>query len=100
MQRFLRFDRKLVSELPGCAWRALKPYLAAWFESDDVEPGAVGFLQTAGELLGFHPHVHVLLPDGGWLPDGTFRHLLAFDSSSGSYLHDAPPSPRCGGTAT
>jgi len=26
------------------------------------------------------PHIHVLLTDGGFLPDGTFRHLLYFDS--------------------
>ncbi len=78
---FFRFDRKLLGELPGCAWRALRLYFAAWFEGARVEPGAVGFLQTAGELLGWHPHLHVLLTDGGWLPDGTFRHLLAFDSS-------------------
>jgi hypothetical protein len=31
--------------------------------------------------LGWHPHVHVLLADGGWLPDGSFRHLLYLDSS-------------------
>jgi len=31
--------------------------------------------------MGWHPHLHVLLTDGGWLPDGSFRHLLAFDSS-------------------
>ena len=77
---FFRFDRKLLGELPGCAWRALRLYFAVWFEGARVEPGAVGFVQTAGELLGWHPHLHVLLTDGGWLPDGTFRHLLAFDS--------------------
>ncbi len=77
---FFRFDRKLLGELPGCAWRALRLYFAAWFSGEVVAPGAVGFVQTAGELLGWHPHLHVLLTDGGWLPDGTFRHLLAFDS--------------------
>ncbi len=79
---FFRFDRKLLGELPGCAWRALRLYFAAWFDGEEVVPGAVGFVQTAGELLSWHPHLHVLLTDGGWLPDGTFRHLLAFDSSS------------------
>ena len=82
---FFRFDRKLLGELPGCAWRALRLYFAVWFGGEEVGevvvPGAIGFLQTSGELLGWHPHLHVLLTDGGWLPDGTFRHLLAFDSS-------------------
>jgi hypothetical protein len=40
----------------------------------------VGFVQTAGELLNFHPHVHVLITDGGFLPDGAFRTLAWFDS--------------------
>ena len=35
----------------------------------------MGFLQTSGELLNFHPHVHVLLTDGGFAPEGTFRPL-------------------------
>ena len=61
----LRFDRRLLGEPPGCAWRALRLYLAACFGRDDVTPGAVGFVQTAGELLGWHPHLHVLLADGG-----------------------------------
>ncbi len=40
----------------------------------------MGFVQTAGELLNFHPHVHVLVSDGGFLPDGTFRPLVWFHS--------------------
>ena len=36
-------------------------------------------MQTAGELLGWHPHVHLLVTDGGFLPDGSFRHLLWVD---------------------
>ena len=79
IQRFFRFERKLLGKLPGCAWRAFQGYFAAWFDGEEVVPGAVGFHQAAGELLGWHPHLHVLLTDGGWLPDGTFRHLLAFD---------------------
>ncbi len=39
----------------------------------ETEP--VGFLQTAGELLNFHPHVHVFVTDGVFGPDGTFRPL-------------------------
>ena len=42
--------------------------------------GAAGFLQTSGELLNFHPHVHVLVTDGGFTPDGTFRPLVWFHS--------------------
>ncbi len=69
-----------MGELAGCAWRALQLYLTAYFNGADVTPGAVGFVQTAGELLNFHPHVHVLVTDGGFTPDGTFRPLAWFRS--------------------
>ena len=48
---FFRYDRKLLGELAGCAWRALKLYFEAYFDGAAVTPGAVGFVQTAGELL-------------------------------------------------
>jgi hypothetical protein len=77
---FFRHDRLSLGELAGCAWRALKLYFAAYFDDADATPGAVGFVQTAGELLNFHPHVHVLVTDGGFLPDDSFRPLAWFDS--------------------
>ncbi len=74
---FFLYDRRLLGELAACAWQALKLYFQAYLD-DTVTPGAVGFLQSAGELLNFHPHVHVLLTDGGWAPDGSFQPLPAF----------------------
>ena len=44
-------------------------------------PGAVGFIQTAGELLNFHPHIHLLITDGVFYPDGTFDRFPSFDVS-------------------
>ncbi len=41
---YFRYDRKLLGELAGCAWRATRLYLLAAFDSDDIKPGAVGFL--------------------------------------------------------
>ncbi|MEE8278962.1 MAG: transposase, partial [Thermoanaerobaculia bacterium] len=77
---FFRYDRKLLGELAGCAWRALKLYFDSYFDGDEVTPGAVGFLQTSGELLNFHPHVHLLVTDGGFGPAGIFRPLTLFHS--------------------
>jgi hypothetical protein len=77
---FFRYDRKLPGELAACAWRALKLYFAVSFDGAEVTPGVVGFLQTSGELLNFHPHVHILATDGGFRPDGSFHHLPRFNS--------------------
>jgi hypothetical protein len=68
--------------------------LAARFSGEVVALGGVGFVQTAGELLGWHPHLHVLLTDGGCLPDSTFRHLLSFDSIQGSTSLAVPLCPK------
>jgi len=37
-------------------------------------------LEDVAHRQNFHPHVHVLVTDGGFLPDGTFRPLAGFDS--------------------
>jgi hypothetical protein len=64
---FFRYHRELLGELAGCTWRALKLYFTIYFDGADLTPGAVGFVQTAGELLNCHSHVHVLVTDGGFL---------------------------------
>ncbi|MGB6000365.1 MAG: transposase zinc-binding domain-containing protein, partial [Thermoanaerobaculia bacterium] len=80
LRLFFRYDRKLLGELAFCAWRALKLYFDISFDGAEVTPGAVGFLQASGELLNFHPHVHILMTDGGFRPDGSFHHLPRFNS--------------------
>jgi hypothetical protein len=38
----------------------------------DVGPGLVVSIATAGDLLRWHPHLHLLTTDGGFAPDGRF----------------------------
>ncbi|TNF75822.1 MAG: hypothetical protein EP299_05885 [Acidobacteria bacterium] len=77
---FFRYDRKLLGELAACAWRALELYFHISFDGTELTPGAVGFLQTSGELLNFHPHIHILMTDGSFRPDGSFLRLPRFNS--------------------
>ncbi|HJX15735.1 MAG TPA: transposase [Candidatus Deferrimicrobiaceae bacterium] len=37
-------------------------------------------MQTAGEFLNWHPHLHVLAPAGAFRTDGGFVHSPAFDT--------------------
>ena len=46
----------------------------------DVTPGMVAAIHTFGELLHFHPHLHALVSDGAFAPDGTFIGLPELDS--------------------
>ena len=60
-----RRDRKLLGELSRCAWRSLCLYLQHALGSDTV-PAAVLAIQTYGDQLNFHPHLHSLVAEGGW----------------------------------
>jgi hypothetical protein len=57
---YFRYDRKLLGELAGCGWRALRIYLLAAMGSDEIQLGAVGFIQTFGEFLRLQPHAQYL----------------------------------------
>ena len=56
------YDRALLSILFKAAWGALCQILGI----DEQELAAIFTVQTAGESLNFHPHLHGLLADGYW----------------------------------
>ena len=39
----------------------------------------IAAIQTHGELLHWHPHMHVLITCGAWTPEGDFIELPEFD---------------------
>jgi hypothetical protein len=41
-------------------------------------PGVVAVIQTFGNRINFHPHIHVLITEGGTAPDGAFHHVGRF----------------------
>jgi hypothetical protein len=48
----------------------------AYREADpDAQPGFILFVQTFGDLVTFHPHIHALVTDGVFDSDGVFRVL-------------------------
>jgi hypothetical protein len=50
LRPYFRNERALLGDLAACAWRALRLWVLAYFEDEAMVPGAVGFIQTAGEL--------------------------------------------------
>ena len=71
---FFKYDRKLNTILFRAAWGALSQALGI----DERELAAIFTVQTAGEALNYHPHLHGLLADGYW-KDGVFTRLLEVD---------------------
>jgi len=71
---FFRFHRDLLNRLPALAWQTVTETYAAIL-GPDVRPGGVLAIQTFGQLIHFHPHLHALVTDGAFAPDGQFVHL-------------------------
>ena len=65
------YDRKLNTILFRAAWSALSQVLG----TDERELGAIFTVQTAGEALNYHPHLHGLLADGYWR-EGIFTRFV------------------------
>ena len=74
-----RFDRQLLGKLSSCAWACLKSEARRLLGRDDVVPGMIAAIQTHGQLLHWHPHVHVLITCGAWTPEGEFLELPEFE---------------------
>ena len=44
-------------------------------------PGVIAVIQTSGTRLNFHPHLHVLLTEGGKTKDGAFHPVKSFNDA-------------------
>jgi hypothetical protein len=77
LRLFFRFKRKLLNDLCLCAVRALVKFLhtvSGW----ELMPGVVAVIQTFGDRINFHPHIHVLVTEGGVSREGAFHKVSCF----------------------
>ena len=65
-----RFDRKLLGKLCACAWTCVQAEVRRLLGRDDVQPGMIAAIQTHGELLHWHPHIHALVTCGAFTAEG------------------------------
>jgi hypothetical protein len=66
---YFRFERRLLGEVcRGAARTVITVYRAASGRPDAV-PGMVGAIQTFGQLIPVHPHIHALVAEGVVLPE-------------------------------
>ena len=74
----------LLGVLCSAAWTALRAFFVAAFEKDDrvrspmavAVPGAIVAIQTYGDqAANYHPHIHMLVTEGVFAPDGRFHDL-------------------------
>jgi ribosomal protein S27E len=77
---FFKFKRKLLGELCRCAERTLLSYFQA-AAGTALEPGIVAVVQTFGDRINFHPHLHFLVSEGGVDEAGIFHRMSSFDDA-------------------
>ena len=74
---FFKYKRRLLGDLCQAAVQALLKYLQATTGTELV-PGIVASIQTFGEKINLHPHLHFLVTEGGEDSEGRFHHLAEF----------------------
>jgi len=77
LRLFFRFRRKLLDSLCLSAVHTLVKFLHT-ATGLEIMPGVVAVIQTFGDRINFHPHIHVLITEGGTAPDGVFRRVCRF----------------------
>ncbi len=75
LRLYFRYDRRLLGDLCQAAWRSVRTVYQAVSGRPDGVSGMVGAIQTFGDLIHFHPHIHALVSEGVFLPDDTFLPL-------------------------
>jgi hypothetical protein len=74
-----RFDRTLLGKLCKCAWTCIQAEVRRQVGRDDVMPGMIAAIQSHGELLPWHPHVHALVTCGAFTPEGEFLEVAELE---------------------
>jgi hypothetical protein len=60
-----RRQRRLLGELVRCAWKSLREYTKAQLGTD-ATCGAIFAIQSWGDKIQWHPHLHSLVSDVAW----------------------------------
>jgi hypothetical protein len=77
---FFKYNRKLLGSLCRLALRSLIHYFAAVTGSELV-PGVIAAIQTFGDRINFHPHLHFLVTEGGVDEAGIFHKIPRIDDA-------------------
>jgi len=75
---FFKYKRRLLGDLCQAAVQALLKYFQAT-TGTELLPGVVTCIQTFGDRINLHPHVHCLVREGGEDEQGRFHHVQSFD---------------------
>jgi Transposase zinc-binding domain/Putative transposase len=81
LRPLFRRRRELLGELARAGAEAVKELIRHASGESAARPGIVVSVATAGDLLQWHPHLHLITSDGGRTADGTWHPLPQWDSA-------------------
>jgi hypothetical protein len=68
-------DRRLLGKLSRCAYETIRELFRSETGNDTVLPGMFSAIQSFGDLLNFHPHIHSIVTEGAYTNDDKFIRL-------------------------
>jgi hypothetical protein len=68
---FFKFNRRLLGDLCRCALRSLSRYFEV-VTGSALTPGVIAAIQTFGDRINLHVHLHFLATEGG-VDEAAFR---------------------------
>ncbi|TFG92595.1 MAG: transposase [Syntrophobacterales bacterium] len=77
---FFKFNRRLLGDLCRCALRALTRYFEV-VTGSALTPGIIAAIQTFGDRINLHMHLHFLVTEGGADEAGVFHKIPRIDDS-------------------
>ncbi len=72
LRAYCLYRRRLLGEIARVAARTVTAAIRTLPGERDLAVGIVACLQTHGSRANWHPHLHLLVTDGGFRPDGMF----------------------------
>ena len=72
---YFRYDRKLLGKLCRAAYDTVCDVYKLELDGDCGVPAMVGAVQTFGDLIHWHSHIHAIVPEGVFTDTGHFVHI-------------------------
>jgi hypothetical protein len=70
---YFRFTRSLLGNLCRAAFETVHEVMQLEMDTEGCVPGMVGAVRTFGDLVHWHPHIHAIVSEGAFAPDGRFE---------------------------
>ena len=89
LRAYCLYRRALLGDVARVAARTVTAAVRATTGESDLKVGIVACLQTHGTLANWHPHLHLVVTDGGFRPDGTLVRWPGWPGHDTAHLTEA-----------